>query len=40
MRQALKNFSIWFERNIGWHRVGLAVGVIVFSIAAFVLYRI
>lgn len=40
MRQALKNFSTWFDRHIGWHRVGLAVGIVVFSIAAFVLYRI
>jgi uncharacterized membrane protein YbhN (UPF0104 family) len=40
MREALKSFSTWFDRHIGWHRVGLAVGVIVFSIAAFVLYRI
>lgn len=40
MRQTLQNFSTWFEKHIGWHRVGLAVGVIVFSIAAFVLYRI
>jgi uncharacterized membrane protein YbhN (UPF0104 family) len=40
MLQALKNLSNWFEKTIGWHRVGLAVGVTVFAIAAYVLYRI
>ncbi len=40
MLRALKNLSNWFEKTVGWHRVGLAVGVTVFAIAAFVLYRI
>ena len=40
MLKALKNLSDWFEKYIGWHRIGLAVGVTVFAIAAFVLYRI
>lgn len=40
MRTALKNFSDWFEHRIGWHRLGLAFGVTVFAVAAYVLYRI
>ncbi len=40
MLQFLKGVSDWFEKKIGWHRIGLAFGVIVFSVAAFVLYRI
>lgn len=40
MLQFFKNLSEWFEKKIGWHRIGLAFGVVVFSVAAFVLYRI
>ncbi|MBX3512091.1 MAG: UPF0104 family protein [Xanthobacteraceae bacterium] len=40
MPKFLKNLSDWFEKHIGLHRIGIAVGVTVFAIAAFVLYRI
>jgi len=40
MRRFFENASGWIAKHIGWHRIGLAVGVTVFAIAAFVLYRI
>jgi len=40
MLQFLRSVSDWLEKKIGWHRIGLAFGVAVFCIAAFVLYRI
>jgi uncharacterized membrane protein YbhN (UPF0104 family) len=40
MRQFFLNISERVEKYIGWHRIGLAVGIAVFAVAAFVLYRI
>ena len=40
MRQQLRSIAHFFEKYIGWHRIGLAVGVTVFAIAAYVLYNI
>jgi uncharacterized membrane protein YbhN (UPF0104 family) len=39
MRKVFSDFYQWFDRTIGWHRVGLVIGVSVFAIAMFVLYR-
>lgn len=39
MRNFLRTVARQFDRYIGWHRVGLVVGVTVFAVAAFVLYR-
>jgi uncharacterized membrane protein YbhN (UPF0104 family) len=40
MRQQLRNVAHFIEKYIGWHRIGLAVGITVFAIAAYVLYGI
>lgn len=39
MRDFFRSLAGWFEKYVGWHRVGLAVGVTVFLVACYVLYN-